>query len=135
MFFGLVGGGGEDEYRCFLFVYLVLIRKGVTALGISALSDASMPKNSKSHACERFPISRYSDNIVLSSSPIGKPNSSRHFLRISSMTSIGLSASEVVGVSLCSFFALALSFVSPFGSLRSDDEEAVLFSSFFLLPV
>ena len=53
--------------------------------------------------------------------------------------SIELSASEVVEVSLCSgagsFVALAVFFVSPSGSLRSDDEEAAFSARFFAASI
>ena len=48
---------------------------------------------------------------------------------------MGLSASEVVGVSSRSFLALSLSSVSPFGSLWTDDEEAVFSSRFVAASV
>ena len=96
-----------------------------------------MPKNSRSQACERFPISKYNDSIVLCISFIGTPSSSMHLLRISSSgTTLSAehesSASEVVGVFLCSAVSVAGS------SSASEVGEVFLVSSpdvlFFQVP-
>ena len=98
----------ERRQRVFS-IYFSSTLRGVTARGISAEIVADIPRKFESHVCvaESSPISSHRDNIVLSSSFMGRRSSSRHVLCKSSLNSHGLSASEVVEVSEVSSFSLS----------------------------